>query len=353
MSISSTLKKEGIKVINELGTLEINKIASNISEKICSAFPEHAINQSDLFISIARLNMYIAEMPDTDLAVAKYFYKNNSIYFSKDMDLTNLNTLAVHECIHFMQEVKNKRGKLLRLGLYDLENKNSSGMALNEASVQLMASIATHSPIDTVKYFNMELSTESPLFYPIETALIKQMIYFTGSYPLFHSTLYSNDVFKNTFIAKSSAKTYSDILYNFDLLVHYEEELNNVSYELSVTSEEASLAQIKKLNNQILALKDIILQKTLETQNLILNNCFNFEFNLIRTLDDIKNFQYKLYNFKHLLINTENYDFFNQFYCEMMNKLDEKREYIKKYGIITHSSTQNNISIIEEESYRI
>ena len=33
MSINSTLKKEGITVINSLSTSEINSIASNISEK--------------------------------------------------------------------------------------------------------------------------------------------------------------------------------------------------------------------------------------------------------------------------------------------------------------------------------
>lgn len=351
MSINSTLKKEGIKVISELNTLEINKIASSISEKICSAFPEHSINQSELFISIARLNMYIAEMPASDLAVAKYFYKNNSIYFSKDMDLTNINTLAVHECIHFIQEIKNKRGKLLRLGLYDLENKNSTGMAINEAAVQLMASIATSSSIDNVKYYNMELTTESPLFYPIQTALVKQMIYFTGSYPLFHSTLYSNDIFKNTFIEKSSVKAYSTILYNLDLLVDYEEQLNNISYKLSISSDESSLSQIKKMNNQILALKNIILQKTIETQNIIIENCFNSEFNSIRNLEDIKNFQSKLYNFKDLLINSENYTFFNDFYCQMMSNLDEKRETIKKYGIINNFSLETSLSIIEEETY--
>ena len=47
MSINSTLRKEGINVIGKLNTLEINKIASNISEKICLAFPEHNINKSD------------------------------------------------------------------------------------------------------------------------------------------------------------------------------------------------------------------------------------------------------------------------------------------------------------------
>ena len=36
-------------------------------------------------------------------AAAKYFYKNNSIYFSSDRNLEDLNTLAVHECLHFVQ----------------------------------------------------------------------------------------------------------------------------------------------------------------------------------------------------------------------------------------------------------
>ena len=226
MSINSTLKKEGIRVIGKLNTLEINKIASNISEALFSAFPEHGINQSDLFISIARLNMYLAEMPN-DMAMAKYFYKNNSIYFSKDLDLNSLHSLALHECIHFIQEIKNKHGKLLRLGLYNMEKGFNNGMALNEAAVQHMASVASNQPIDTVKYYNMELSTQSPDFYPLQTSLLNEMIYFTGSYPLYHSTLYSNDIFKNTFIAKSNVKAYNQIEKNFDLIYEYEELLSN------------------------------------------------------------------------------------------------------------------------------
>ena len=150
MSINSTLRKEGIEDIKPLSTLEINKIASNISDKICSAFPEHNINKSDLFIAIARLNMYSAKMPQDD-SVAKYFYKNNSIYFSNNTNIDNLGTLALHECIHFIQEVKNKSGKLLRMGLYNL-SKRHTGMAINEAAVQLMASIANSNKIDSVKY---------------------------------------------------------------------------------------------------------------------------------------------------------------------------------------------------------
>ena len=352
MSINSTLKKEGINVIGKLNTLEINKIASSISEKIVTAFPEHNINQSDLFISIARLDMYLAEMPN-DMAMAKYFYKNNSIYFSKDMDLTDLHSLALHECLHFIQEVKNKHGKLLRLGLYNMEKSANDGMALNEAAVQHMASVASNQPLDTVKYYNMELATESPDFYPLQTALLNEMIYFTGSYPLYHSTLYSNDVFKNTFIAKSNEKAYLQIEKNFDLIYEYETLLSKQVYNLSLCSEEyKSINKIRKINSKIDAYKQIILEKTLETQNLILLNCFNTEFDNIKTLEHVKNFEQNMYNFRHVIITTQNYNFYNDFYADMMDKVQEKKDFLLKYGdILDLDSITFELSNIRENTY--
>ena len=348
MSINSTLKNEGIRILGKLNTLEINKIAANISEKIAQAFPEHKINQKDLFISIARLDMYIAEMPN-DMAMAKYFYKNNSIYFSKDMDLNDLHTLALHECLHFIQELKNKHGKLLRLGLYNM----NGGMALNEAAVQHMASIASCSPMDTVKYYNMELSTESPDFYPLQTALLNEMIYFTGTYPLYHSTLYSDDIFKNTFIAKTSAKTYYQIEKNFDLILQYEELLSKATYNLSICSENIkSINKVKNLNIKIANLKRIIFEKTLETQNIIMYNCFNNELNLVKTLEDANIFQSKLLNFRHVIINTNNYNYYNDFCVDMLSKLEEKKEFILKYGnILTMDSITMELANVEKNTY--
>ena len=352
MSINSTLKKEGINVISQLNTMQINQIASNISEKLSKAFPEHNIDQSDLFISIARLNMYIAEMPND--AAAKYFYKNNSIYFSSDINLEDLNTLAVHECLHFIQEVTNKHGKLLRLGLYDLE-KGHSGLGLNEAAVQYMASIATDAPMDTAKYYNMEISTISPDYYPLQTALLSEMIYFTGTYSLFHSTLYSNDVFKNTFATIAGYKAFEKIEKNFDLILEYESMLAEETYNLSVCSEELkSINKIKRINSKIADLKAIILEKTLETQNIILLNCFGNNLNNIKSLEDIQKFQQDLYNFRHVIITTENYNFYNDFYIDMMNKLEEKKEFILKYGnILNMDSLTQELASINEVTYGV
>lgn len=352
MNINSTLKREGIKIIDSLDALAINKIATTISTTMANTFPEHHISQSDLFIAIARLNMYIAEMPN-DMAIAKYFYKNNSIYFSKDINFEGLNTVVFHECIHYIQELKDQSGKLLRMGLYDLENGNPTGMGLNEAAVQHLASVATGAVLDNVKYYNMELSTKSPDYYPLQTALLNEMIYFTGTYPLYHSTLYSNDIFKNTFIAKSSSKTYYEICKNFDLIMEYETRLSKEIYKLSIASEDLkNLNKIKRINSKIDAYKKIILEKTLETQNKIILDCFNNEFSYIRNLEDIKKFQYKLYNFKHVLISTNDYNFFNEFYIDMMNKLEEKKEYILRNGEITVLNFSNTeLANIESKTY--
>ena len=174
MGKEKALKKAGIEVVRKLSEIEINKIAINISDEICSSFPEYNINKTDLFNSLSKINMFLANFKDN--SAAKYYYKDDSIYFKQDIDFENLNTPALHECLHFIQSIKNKKGKLLRLGLYDLTKFRTTGLAINEAAVQLMASYATLSKTDTVKYYGMELITDSPNYYPIECTLVKQIL---------------------------------------------------------------------------------------------------------------------------------------------------------------------------------
>ena len=179
------------------------------------------------------------------------------------------------------------------------------------------------------------------------------MIYFTGSYPLYHSTLYSNDIFRNTFIAKSNEKAYNQIEKNFDLIYQYETLLSNQIYNLSLCSEEyKSIKKIRKINSKIDAYKKIILEKTLETQNLIIYNCFNTEFNNIKTLEHIKNFEENLYNFRDLIITTQNYNYYNDFYIDMLVKVQEKKEFLLKYGnILDLDSITYELANVREKTY--
>ena len=137
MSINSTLKHEGIEIVSQLTQEEVNRIAKEISDRLCNRFPEHNLDNEKLCEAISKLNMYVAKFPTCD-SIAKYSYKNSSVYFSDKIDLNDLNTLAIHECIHFIQEIKNNRGKLIRLGLYKLRPENR-GNAANEAAVKYKA----------------------------------------------------------------------------------------------------------------------------------------------------------------------------------------------------------------------
>ena len=344
MSTNSRLKKEGIEIVEQLDTLKVNTIAISIASKLCLAFPEHNLNKSELFTSLSRLNMFVAKMPG-DSAGAKYFYKNNSIYFNEETDLDEMARLAMHECIHYIQEFRDSNNNLLKMGLYNCTF--NSGLGINEAAVQLMASEANMCYSTSETYYNVSLNTISPNYYPLECALVNQMAYFTGTYPLFHSTLNSNDVFKNTFILKSNKRAYNTIVKNLDLLLAYENDLNYFATELQYANK---VNEIKLLNKLISEKKNNITSTFFKTQNLIIESCFVSEFNNIRNLDDIKEYKRKLYNFKNIMGSNENYTFYNEFYRKIMENLEKKKEQIELLGEINLFETPENSLVLVDNT---
>lgn len=340
MGTNSRLKKEGIEIVEQLDTLKVNTIAINIASKLCLAFPEHNLSKSDLFTSISRLNMFIAKMP-SDSSGAKYFYKNNSIYFNQETDLDEMAKLAMHECIHFIQELKDSNNNLIKMGLYNCSF--NTGLGINEAAVQLMASEANMCSSTSETYYNVSLNTISPNYYPLECALVNQMAYFTGTYPLFHSTLNSNDVFKNTFILNSNKRAYNAIVKNLDLLLAYENDLNYFANELQYANK---VNEIKLLNKLVVSKKNAITSIFFKTQNLIIESCFVSEFNNIRSLNDIKDFKKKLYNFKNIMGSNESYTFYNEFYRKIMENLEAKKEQIETFGEISLFEPSENSLVL-------
>lgn len=348
MGTNSRLKKEGIEIVEQLDTLKVNTIAINIASKLCLAFPEHNLSKSDLFTSISRLNMFIAKMP-SDSSGAKYFYKNNSIYFNQETDLDEMAKLAMHECIHFIQELKDSNNNLIKMGLYNCSF--NTGLGINEAAVQLMASEANMCSSTSETYYNVSLNTISPNYYPLECALVNQMAYFTGTYPLFHSTLNSNDVFKNTFILNSNKRAYNAIVKNLDLLLAYENDLNYFANELQYANK---VNEIKLLNKLVVSKKNAITSIFFKTQNLIIESCFISEFNNIRSLNDIKNFKKKLYNFKNIMGSNESYTFYNEFYRKIMENLEAKKEQIETFGEISlFEPSENSLVLVDNTKHAL
>ena len=306
MSIDTILKKEGIENIRPLDTLTINRIAKSIADKLSTAFEEHNLEASDLFTQICRLNMYFARMPE-DQSGAKYSYMNNAIYFNEKFNIDEILESAIHECIHYLQEIKDEKGNLIRMGLCNFQEDKNVGTAMNEAAVQFMAAEACKKQEDKVKYYDIFLSTKSPDYYPIECVLINEMVYFTGKYPLYHSTLHGDDVFKNTFSGKYGVNTYKTIQKNM----------------------ETNDKKVSQINIQIKNTKEKIASIFFETQDYIMKNCFNKNFQETRTLEDLKYFKEDLYRFKDIIGYTESYSNYNNFYINKMNEFEIRKQKIE------------------------
>ncbi len=324
MGTSFLIKKEGLENIQKLDTLQINKIASFISNTLCEAFPELHLSQSDLFIQISRLDMYKAKMPDG--ASAKYVYGNSEIYFNENLDFDNIDIPAIHECIHYIQETKDSKGKLLKLGLYDLTKE--TGLAINEAAVQLVATRSKIARYENVIYYGMNFQTESPEYYPLECALLSQMVYFTGNEPMYFSTLYGNTMFEKEFRNASTGNSYTQIVNEMDKLLYVENDLNLLSQKLLNADQGSS----RLLQFQIENKKKSIISHCLKTQNMIIQTCLNRRFQDIQSFDDIRDYENTLEDFKKMLIMPENYSFYEDYCLKMQDKIRLKKDQIIKFG---------------------
>ena len=116
MNIEKELQDDGIIVTEKIDTETVLKITKSISDRIVKTFPNFKLDKNEIFSKLFSLNMYRAKMPDGTLE-ASYCYKNCSIYFNSNIQNEDLEEFAIHECIHFLQEIKDSHGKIKKMGL--------------------------------------------------------------------------------------------------------------------------------------------------------------------------------------------------------------------------------------------
>lgn len=344
MSVESDLKKDGIEVLRKLDTLRVNSIARNVSIKLCETFPNFNLNQNELFIKLSRLDMYIAKMPE-GMSEANYFYKNSSIYFNEHIADDDLEEFAVHECIHYIQEIKDKKNYLIRMGLCDYTEFKIYGLGLNEATVQLMSSKVLAIPKEYVKYFNISFETISPTYYPLECCLVNQLAYIVGEDILFESAINSTDNFKEKMIELTSYKTFMEIQNSIDDILSAEEEIIKINNKIIQVDDRNKKVDnmIKKINS----LKKNITYTFIKTQNLIISSYFDKAFYNINDLEDVENYRRKLYNFKDYLGSTEGYTYFNNYYVDKMVDLEDK------YNLLENNISDNSLCLIKRKESKI
>ncbi|MCI8699761.1 MAG: hypothetical protein HFJ47_00265 [Clostridia bacterium] len=345
MSIESDLKKDGIKVIDKLDELVVNTIARNIAQKLVATFPQIHFDETNLYIKLSRIHMYTADMPN-GMAEANYFYKNSSIYFNNQIDVQDLEDFAIHECIHHIQEIKDKNNKLLRMGLCTFTHLKPFGMGLNEAAVQYITSKVIGIKPDYVKYYGIDMRTSSPCYYPVECNLLEQINFLLGEESTLDSTFHSNNHFRNLFESTFSKKVYEAVVNSFDYILNCEEKIiiqNNLLQEIDEHTK-----KVDKIINQINILKEQISTTYMRTQNLIFTTYFDNTFNQISDLEGLDNFRRKLDEYRNYIGRANGYYYFDNYYTEKMCALEHKCNILENGGLETaiEKSSVNKIVAI-------
>ena len=94
-------------------------------------------------------------------------------------------------------------------------------------------------------------------------------------------------------------------------------------------------------------LKSEIMLTFMRTQNLIISSYFDKAFENISNLEEVENYRRKLYNFKDYLGSTAGDTFFNDYYVNKMEQLENK------YNALENGNVENAIKLITKKESKI
>lgn len=301
------LKKLGIEVTYKVQDTDVVEIANQVSSKLITTFQKSNLDFMNIYTILLSTNMYYANIKE-NISKANFYYKNSNIYFSKDIDIKNIDEYLFHECIHKIQEHKNKKNKLIRMGLCEINELSVKSMGLNEAAIQYITTKSLGLDEKFINIYNLNLFARSN-YYPILTNLISQIAFLLGDDILVDSTINSNEEFKIEIIDNLGEKNYAYIEKSFDDILN---EKNRVLNEDSINT------ATEKINNLYI--------KTMQT---IYISYFNNLADRINTEIEADFSIQKLQDYKEFIKNNSGYEEFLEYFNIMQAKFENRKKEIK------------------------
>ncbi len=240
------LKKLGIEVIEKVKDIDVVDIANQVSSKLIITFPKSNLDFMNIYTILISTNMYYANIKE-NMSKANFYYKNSNIYFSKEIDIENIDEYLFHECIHKIQEHKNKKNKLTRMGICEINELSIKAMALNEAAIQYITTKCLEKNEKIINIYDISFVTKSN-YYPILTSLISQIALLIGDNILVDSTINSNEDFKIEMIDEFGEKNYVLIERNFEEILNSKNEILNNGENVEILSQKIKQMYLKTMN---------------------------------------------------------------------------------------------------------
>ncbi len=316
MNIDKKIKQLGIEKLGDVDDATKRNLANMVSISLTENFRDSGLNKELIEEKLINTNMYIANTPQ-GMSKANYIYMNSSIYFDKSLDLNKLNDVILHECIHKIQEYKDKKNKLIQLGICDFKDTKIVGLAFNEAAIQYIVSKILHNERKIIRVYGIDIPTISRNYYAMVTNLIEQIVYLIGDETLVNSTINCNDEFIYECIDNFGEKNFIKIRNNFDRILSLKDCINNLFEEHKEREQiEDSIRQLEELY--------------FSTQELILTSNSEVALKIIDNLQDLEEYKEELLHYSNLIGKNEKYDFFEKFYEAQYDILLEKEKSIKE-----------------------
>jgi hypothetical protein len=320
MFFERDLKQLGIEVAEKVEDEKVIEIAGQVATKLTAGFPNINISYLEIYRILLETPMYYANILN-GISEVNYFYKNSTIYFSKQANLNEISEYIFHECIHRLQEHRDKKGNLTRMGLCEINEINVKGMAFNEAAIQYIVSKALKKPKRLETIYNITLPSRTE-YYPIITNLISQIVDLIGEDILVDSTINSNEEFKIEIIDNFGENEFNCIIKNLDEIL----KAKNSILELQKNGDNSQECIDKTVENI-----QVIQKKYIETQNLIFTSYFENLLKRVDTFEEVNNLRKKLYSYRGIIGTVAGYDDFNIYCIDLDNRAKEKAELIKTY----------------------
>lgn len=308
------LENIGIEVIDKFEDEEIIRLAYKVTDKIVQAFPNNNLNYLNIYKTLLDTPMYYAKI-SKGLSHVNYYYKNSSIYFSEDTNIEKIDEFIIHECIHKLQEHKDKKGNLVRLGMCEVNELTVKATALNEGAIQYITTKVFDMPTNMLTIYNIIIPGKTE-YYPMITNIVSQLAFILGEEILIDSTLNGNEEFKIKIIDELGESKYKVIEKNLNDILQIKANI----YELKKKSESE-----EKIQENI----NTIRKKYFETQDTIYKAYFDDMLKRTENEIEIDMVKQKLDEYKNIIGVADDYNTFS-YYCEEFEKrANRKKQEIK------------------------
>lgn len=317
------LIKKGISNIKHIDEKTKSKISSYVAMSLYTKLPALKLDFYALIYSIHNLDMYVANI-NIENVKSYYSYEDSAIYFQNGMSTEEMQKKAVGECIHYLQEIRNKKGKLIKFGAASsLDNKEFAEI-FNEYAIQLITDYVNEEKEKDINQFGIILKSNDSVSSPLLYGLVKQISHLIGNEELAISTFYSNDDFINSSYEKFGKANVNEIAKSISKFVEKE-----LKFDVFTSGSKRKVKAIKK--------------SFLHTQDLIYTSFFDNEGKNIYAVNDCNEFRRKLYSYVEYIGKADDYNAFNQYYIKKMVELGEKQE----------KATKNSLAVIKKSKFRI